>query len=202
MHGFRSNTRTAIIGLLLFGFFAAAALTQDNDLKALATAKCEFGALTVLPPTPWYSVPIDAAEPGIDGCQMIWEVDDQYMGIIRLVAFETRMIDDLDVPWERFVVLFEATILSEMNIELGEVLWRNDAVPIQGEGFSNARAVALAARVPGVEHANEAHFLLFESEAYKYVLSNMTPAESVSPDVYTSNTGAMGTLMRTLQPKP
>lgn len=173
----------------------------EEDLKPLATSRCEFGALTVVPVDPWYSVPIDSEEPGIEGCQMIWEEGDQYMGFIRLVAFDNSLFADPEVKWEDHLVAFEASIMDSMNIRLGEMLWQNRSLPISGEGFHNAKAMALEARLAGVDHANEAHFVLFESDGHKYVISNLTPAESVSPDVYAANTGAMGRLMRALQPR-
>ena len=176
-----------------------AAFAQE-DMQALANAQCEFGALTVKPPEPWYSVPIDSAEPGIGGCQLMWEEGDQYLGIIRLIAFENSVFDGIDVRWEDFAIAFEASIMADMYIELGDVLWRDNELPISGEGFVNARAIALEARISGVERANEAHFVLFEGNGFNYVMSSLTPSEKTSPDVYKANIEAMGLLMRSLQP--
>jgi len=187
-------------GALLFVLSLHAAYAQDDDNKPQATAQCEFGDLTVAAPVPWYSVSIDSAEPGIGGCQLMWEEGDQYLGIIRLIAFERSVFDDSEMAWEDYVISFEAFIMEQMNIQLGGPLWHKDSLPVTGEGFYNAKAIALEARLLGIEHANEAHFLLFEGEEFRYVISALTPAEDVSPDVYKANTNAMGTLMRTLQP--
>lgn len=155
---FRGPVFIAVLVLLVL----QVAFAQEDDMQALATAQCEFGALTVKPPEPWYSVPIDSAEPGIGGCQLMWEEGDQYLGIIRLVAFDNAVLDDVEIRWEDFVIAFEASIMADMNIELGDVLWRDDALPISGEDFINAKAISLEAWITGIDQANEAHFVLFE----------------------------------------
>ncbi len=175
---------------------------QEEDLRDLATASCELPGLYVAPPSPWYSVPIDSEEDIVEGCQMLWEEGDQYMGIMRLVAFDLSERPEQAAEWERFAIGFEAMILERMNFTLGDVLWKRDSVPVSGEGFGNARAVGFEARLGGVTHQNEAHFLLFESATRKYVISIITPSESASPDIYRANTRAMGTVMQTLQVRP
>ncbi|NND67314.1 MAG: hypothetical protein HKN19_06995, partial [Halioglobus sp.] len=88
-----------------------------------------------------------------------------------------------------------------MGFTLGEPIWKRDSVPVSGEGFGNGKAIGLAASLEGVNHKNEAHFMLFESATHKYVISSLTPAQAASPEVYAANTGAMGTVMRSLQPR-
>ena len=173
----------------------------EEDIRSLATAECQVPGLTVMPPSPWYSVPIDSKEPMIAGCQMLWEEGNQYMGIMRLVSFEVREMPTDGVKWEDLVVAFESKVMERMNIKVGKPIWKRDRVPITGDGFSNAKAIGLTASLEGVAHPNEAHFLLFESPTHKYVISMLTPAKSASPDVYRSNTKAMGRVMRTLQPR-
>lgn len=177
------------------------ATANEEDLKSLATPLCLIPGLSVSPPSPWYSVPIDSDEPMVQGCQMIWEEGEQYMGIMRLVSFEANEIPDAGVKWEEFVVGFESVVMDRMNIEVGQAIWKRDSVPITGEGFANAKAIGLEARIRGADQPNEAHFLLFESATHKYVISILTPAKSASPEVYEANTKAMGTVMRTLQPR-
>ena len=190
-------------------FFAAAALSagscyaeEAEDLKGLATIVCELPGLSVSPPAPWYSVPIESEDPVIDGCQMLWEEGDQYMGIIRLVSFDLRERPEQDETWQQLALAFEVMVMEQMNFSLGELLWKRDSVPVAGEGFvNNGRAAGFQLRLEGVEHPNEAHFLFFENATHKYVISLITPSESASPDIYQANTQAMGTLMRTLQPR-
>lgn len=188
------------VTLLLGATFPLVALA-DGELRDLATATCEVPGLSVVPPQPWYSVPIDSEEPGVAGCQMIWEEGDQYMGIIRLVSFDLRDRPLEGVKWENVLLAFESHVMEEMNFRLGEEIWRRDSVPISGEGFTNAKALGLEAGLEGVDHANEAHFVLFESATRKYVISLLTPSQEASPEIYQSNTGAMGAVMRTLQPR-
>lgn len=173
---------------------------EDEDLRELATTNCELPGLYVKPPRPWYSVPIDSEEEIVDGCQMLWEQGDQYMGIMRLVSFDLRGRQEEISDWANFAIAFEAMVMEQMNFKLGDVLWRRDSVPITGKGFANARAIGLQASLDGVAHANEVHFLLFESDSHKYVISLITPSESASPDIYQANTDALGAVMRTLQP--
>ena len=192
------NCRLSLAVLAAVLTFAA---TAEPDLCDLATASCEVPGLSVVPPKPWYSVPIESEEPGIEGCQMLWEEGDQYMGIMRLVSFDFRERELEGVKWENAVLAFESMVMSEMNFTLGEQLWKRESIPISGEGFANAKAIGLAAGLDGVSHANEAHFVLFENATYKYVMSLITPSRAASPEVYQSNTGAIGAVMQTLQPR-
>jgi len=182
---------------------ALSGISQEaEDLKELATAVCELPGLTVSPPQPWYSVPIDSDDRAIAGCQMLWEQGDQYMGIIRLVSFDLRQRPEQEQDWERTALGFEAVVMEQMNFTLGELVWKRDSVPVSGAGFNeNGRAAGFELRLAGVEHPNEAHFLFFENATHKFVISLITPAEAASPDIYRANTQAMGTLMRTLQPR-
>lgn len=176
--------------------------SEELDLQKLATPLCEVDGLAVAPPSPWFSVPIDSDESGIQGCQMIWEEGDQYMGIIRLVSYDMRKPPEDITEWNHFAVAMEATTMEEMGFKIGkEPIWKRDSVPITGNGFINAKAIGFSANLEGVAHTSETHFLLFESATHKYVISALTPAESASPEVYQANTKAMATVMRTLQPR-
>ena len=195
-------SRTTFIGTTAFVLaFFHSAIADEENLKSLSTPRCQIPGLSVLAPSPWYSVPIESDEPMVEGCQMIWEEGEQYMGIMRLVSFEANGIPDAGVKWENYVVGFESMVMDEMNIEVGQPIWKRESVPITGEGFANAKAIGLEAKLRGVDHPNEVHFLLFENATHKYVISMLTPAKSVSPEVYDTNTKAMSTVMRTLQPR-
>jgi len=182
---------------------AASGMAEEpEDLKGLATAVCELPGLSVSPPEPWYSVPIESEDPVVAGCQMLWEEGDQYMGIMRLVSFDLRERPEQEQDWQRLALGFEAVVMEQMNFTLGEVLWQRDSVPVSGPGFDKpGRAVGFGLELEGVAHPNEAHFLFFENATHKYVISLITPAESASPDIYKANTQAMGTVMRSLQPR-
>ena len=142
-----------------------------------------------------------AEESGVEGCQMLWEEGDQYMGILRLVSFDFRERSLDGVKWENFVLAFESLVMNEMNFTLGEQLWMRESIPISGEGFTNAKAIGLEAGLEGVNQTNEAHFVLFENTTHKYVISLITPSQAISPEIYESNTRAIGAVMRTLQPR-
>jgi hypothetical protein len=175
---------------------------EAEDLTGLATAVCELPGLSVSPPKPWYSVPIESDDPVIAGCQMLWEEGDQYMGIMRLVSFDLSQRPEQEQDWERLALGFEAMVMEQMNFKLGDVLWKRDSLPVSGAGFAgDGRAAGFELKLEGVEHANEAHFMFFENATHKYVISLITPAKSVSPDIYEANTQAMGTVMGTLQPR-
>jgi hypothetical protein len=197
------QVKQMIIGSMVVIILLAAVLdtVAEESLKKSASKECLMSGLAVKPPHPWYSVQIEAGDPGIDGCQMIWEEGEHYMGIMRLLSFDSELYPPAGVKWENYLMAFEASVLEKMNFRVGKPIWKRDSVPISGEGFINAKAIGLEAKLLGVEHPNEAHFLLFEGPAHKYVISIITPAKSVSPEVYQSNTKAMGTVMRTLQPR-
>lgn len=172
---------------------------EDDGLQALATASCEMPGLAVAPPQPWYSVPIESGDPVVEGCQLIWEEGEQYMGIMRLVSFDLREKGTGGEKWENLVIAFESMVMDSMGFKLGKPIWKRDPVAVAGEGFGNGKAIALEASLEGVAHANEAHFLLFDSASHKYVISLITPTEAASPDIYRANTKAMGQVLQTLQ---
>ena len=196
-----SVARGRLAGALLASVITAAAWGQDENLSEMATAVCELPHLAVAPPSPWYSVPVESNEQLGAGCQMIWEEGNQYMGIMRLVAFETKTIPADQPSWEQAVIGFEVAVMKRMGIVVGDPIWSRDSLPISGEGFENAKAVGMKANLEGLDQQNEVHFLLFENASHKYVFSSLTPSQSVSPDIYAANTGAMSTIMRTLQPR-
>ena len=195
-------TRGSLIACFLFCIaVAGASQAEEENLSALAKPVCEVAGLTVVPPSPWYSVPIEADEEIVEGCQMIWEQGEQYMGIMRLVSFDYRQRPEQLAEWENHVIAFEAVVMARMGITLGEPIWKRDSVPVSGNGFGNGKAIGLKASLEGVDVENEVHFMLFESATHKYVISSLTPSQATSPDVYAANTGAMGAVMRTLQPR-
>lgn len=196
-----ARTVTIVLFLALVLVVPVQPIRAEEDLKPLATASCEVPGLAVVPPAPWYSVPIDSAEAIVEGCQMLWEEGDQYMGIMRLVSFDLREQPEAAGNWENFAIGFEAMVMEEMNFKLGQELWRRDTVPVTGEGFGNGKAIGFQARLEGVEHANEAHFMLFQSTTHTYIISMLTPSQAASPEVYEANTRAMGQVMQTLQPR-
>jgi hypothetical protein len=59
----------------------------------------------------------------------------------------------------------------------------------------------LDAGLEGAIHASESHFVLFENTSHKYAITLITPAVAASPEVYQSNTGAIGAIMRILHPR-
>lgn len=175
---------------------------EEEDLRSMASETCLLPELEVAPPTPWYSVPIEAGDPGVEGCQLIWEEGSQYMGMMRVVAFETKHlpVEARDVRWENAVLAFEAVILADMGFSVGDVVFRQDDFPVAGPGFSNGKAVRFKLELTGVEHSNEVHYVLFESDRYKYAVSVLTPSKEASSDIYHANTEAMGLLVRNLEP--
>ena len=174
---------------------------ETDDLQVLATASCALPGLSVAPPEPWYNVPIESEDPVVAGCQMIWEDEEQYLGIMRLVSFDLRERPDDAQEWVKLALAFEAQVLKEMNFILVEPLWERENLPVSGEGFGNGSAVGFELRLEGVAHRNEGHFVFFEGPTHKYVISLITPSQEASSDIYQANTNAMKTVMQTLQPR-
>lgn len=194
--------------LLLSALFFSQSLASfwvlaEVEEPAVRTAPpCEVSGLAVTPPSPWFSEPIDSQEEGVEGCQMVWEEDDQYMGIIRLMSFRASRLSHETASWEELVIAVEILVMEEMGVVVGDPIWSRDSVPITGAGFRNAKAIGFDARLTysGAQQ-NEVHFLLFESATQKYVISAVTPSKATSPDIYSANTSAMATIMRTLEPR-
>jgi hypothetical protein len=174
---------------------------ETENLQGLATASCDMPGLTVAPPEPWYSVPIESQDPVIAGCQMIWEDGDQYMGIMRLVSFDLRERPDDAQQWVNLALAFEEQVFKQMNFTLMQPLWKRETLPVSGEGFANGSAVGFEIELAGVAHRSEGHFVFFEGATHRYVISLITPSEEASPDIYQANTKAMSTVMQTLQPR-
>lgn len=190
----------AVGSLACFHLRTEKALAEEENLRALSTPRCELPGLAIAPPSPWYSVPIESGEQGVEGCQMIWEEGDQYMGIMRLVAFDLLDRPEQLADWENFIIAFESMIMARMGITVGEPVWKKGTVPINGDAFFNGRAIALKATLQGVSHQNEVHIILFESATHKYGISMLTPSKADSAEVYAANTGAMAAVTQSIQP--
>lgn len=91
--------------------------------------------------------------------------------------------------------------MASPTCELPGLTVLQTSVPVSGERFSGGKALAVRMQLEGVEHQNEAHFILFRGSAHHYIVSLLTPEKAVSPDIYQSNTSAMSQLTKTLQPR-
>lgn len=191
----------ALSGMLAMVLYCGSVFANnDAKLRDMATETCVLPGISVVPVAPWYSVPIEAGDAIVKGCQMIWEDKEQYMGIIRLMSFDLRQRSDELANWENVAISFEVRVLEDMNFSLGNRLWRRESLPVPGEVIRNAKAIAFGLKLNGVAHANEVHFILFEDSSYKYVLSLLTPSNEASADVYTKNAAAIGKIMSTIKP--
>jgi hypothetical protein len=179
---------------------------QDREverLKRSARATCELAGLVVASPGGWFSVPFDTPPPGHAGCQMmLYNEQNQLLGVMRIRSASDPASEFAADGYDRLLAN-EITAMSAMDILFDQErgpLWTRDNMPVAGEGFREGRAVGLAARIKGNDVAQEAHFVVFRSDAAKYLISLLTPTQAYDKRLYQRNTSAMGTLMRTLQP--
>ena len=190
-----------ILQLLMIGPLIA----EDEDIVDFSehiTPVCEIVGLRAVPPNGWFNVPIDSEDDAVSGCQMMRAGEEQELvGILRLLS--ARLPEDEDAPpWFAVLIAMEQQVISEMGYTLGEVLWARPEVPISGDGFGNARAVGLAATIEGNDAPQEAHFLVFDRAADKFIITLLTPAKTVDEGVYYKrNTDDFGILIRSLNQK-
>jgi hypothetical protein len=187
------------ITLFLLFFIESIAARDDAylDFTDQMTPVCSVVGLTVEPPTGWINVPIDSQDNTIAGCQMMLIESEALIGIMRLLSVQVP--DDIDA--HKMLVGIEAQAIVGMNYELGERLWHSENVPVSGlEGFGDGNALGVSLSIPGNANAQEGHFLTFHGPEAHYILTLLTPAESVDDGShYEKLTRAMSTVMTTLK---
>lgn len=188
-------------GWLVLAAWSSAVSAQNDgtvDFSDKMTPVCEVVGLNARPPEGWFNVPIESGDEAVRGCQMMRarEGDDALVGIARVLSIQLPDATE-DPPWWAVVIGFETEAIAVMGYSLGEVLWSRENVAIQGAGFSNARAVGLESRIEGNDTPQEAHFLVFEKGATKYVVTLLSPARSVDGgEHYNRNVADFGLLIR------
>ncbi len=154
------------------------------DFSEMATPLCEVDGLRAPPPSGWFNVPIESADPTLRGCQMMrTRGDGALVGIARVLSV-TLSAPTTDPPWQVLMLTFERDNVARMGYAAGEMLWRRDDVPVAGEGFEGGFAVGLSARIQGNDAPQEIHLVLFESGLTKYVVSLLTPGREVGDGGY------------------
>jgi len=172
------------------------------DFSDKITPVCEVVGLSVRPPTGWFNVPIESEDEAVSGCQMMRTGEqDELLGILRLLSVHAPETAGEDSPaWYDLLLALENQMISGMGYILGDVLWTRLDVPISGSGFENARAIGLATAIEGSDVPQETHFLVFENGPQKYIITLLTPAQSVDEGVYYKrNTDDFGLLIRSLK---
>ncbi|HEU5163758.1 MAG TPA: hypothetical protein VFV54_11465 [Thermoanaerobaculia bacterium] len=189
-----------VAGLLAI---AGVALAQETiDFGERMTPRCEMAGLISVPPPGWINVPLESPPPGHHGCMMMRTNEKkELVGVLRI---RSRSAPALDGKGEPFEALFTSEVASvgEMGYVMDEPpLWVRENVPINGEGFRDARGIGLAAMIEGNPTPQEVHLLVFRSDRAEYIVTLMTPAKSFDPKLYDRNVNDFGTLIRTLQPR-
>lgn len=186
------------LALLLAANTSAEEEEDIVDFSDMMTPVCEVHGLSARPPGGWINVPIESDSEAVRGCQMmrIREEGRALVGILRLLSVRLPEPPD-DAPWWAMMIGLETGNIAVMGYTLGEVLWSRENVPIQGDGFSGARAVGMASRIEGNDIPQETHFLVFERDDTKYIVTLLTAAREVEKGVYYDrNTADFGVLIR------
>lgn len=191
----------AAILLVLYPAWSDATASENGDTLDFTdkiTPVCEIAGLNARPPAGWFNVPIESGDEAVRGCQMMRarEGDEALVGIARVLSVQFPNASK-DPPWWATLITLETSNIERMGISLGKVLWSREDVPIQGQGFSNARAIGLESRIEGNDTPQEAHFLVFEKGPTKYIVTLLTPAKEVEDGVYYKrNASDFGVLIR------
>lgn len=178
--------------------------STDSDLSGYvdfsdqATELCQVDGLWVRPPAGWISVPIDfGTRDSFAGCQMMLIENEALIGILRFVS--GRLPSDVDP--QQMLVGIEAQFIQAMNYELGGALWRHDDVPVSGDGFEEGKALGVSLSLPGNPNPMEGHFLTFRGPERHYIMTLLTPDESVEGGIhYRKTTAGLSKVMQTVQP--
>ena len=179
-HGHKKN-QLAIFLFTCFDSYLYAAAQDDEyvDFTDQMTPVCEVEKLEVAPPDGWINVPIQTEETIMRGCQMMLIVEEALIGILRVLSFDLNN-PPADMPrWEEHLIGVESVLIHKMGYRLREPIWQRQDVPISGAGFGGAKAIGFSAHIEGNNNPHEAHFLVFENATHKYLISLLTPAQSV-----------------------
>ena len=170
------------------------------DFSSQITPLCEVAKLIVPPPKGWINVPIQTGDATVQGCQMMLIINEALIGVLRVLSFDLSNPPP-DMPaWQEHLIGVESVLIHPMGYRLKEPIWQRPELPIAGAGFSAASAIGVNATIEGNTNPQEAHFIVFENPTHKYLISLLTPAESVDEGVYYQrNTQGMATVMQTFR---
>ena len=190
--------------ILLFCITTASAEEKKEgeivDFSDQITPLCQVAKLSVAPPAGWINVPINTGAKDMQGCQMMLIIDLALIGVLRVLSFDLTMAPQGIPPWKEYVIGVESVSIKEMGYRIKEVIWRKAKVPITGQGFTSAEAFGFSTEIEGNGNPQEAHLLVFENSTHKYLISLLTPAESVDAGVhYQRNGQGMAKVMQTLK---
>ena len=183
--------------------------SRGPDTKAMRSPLGEkttpwrkHGDLKVKPPSGWFNVPIQSDDVRLRGCQMMRTgQNEELLGMPRVLSVRLPVTKE-SPPWFDTLVSMEAKLIAQMGYNLTEVIWKRDSVPISGPGFKNARAIGLKATIEGNDVPQEAHFLVFENDEAKFIVTLLTPSKSVEDSIhYKRNTSDFGVLIRNFKRK-
>ena len=196
--------KAMLIATLMLNSFVSTA--QSGGLAqglGTADASCEVAELAVTPPSGWLTASLETSDNTIRRCQMTLVVEGSLYGYVRVSSFDLSAAPADAVPWYQQVVNFETASIFKKGYTLGEFISSQKNVPITGTGFRNARALVIAAELKNNSFDQEVQFLVFESDNYKYLITLVTPAESVqSGEYYRRNVAGKVEVMQNLVHKP
>jgi hypothetical protein len=168
-----------------------------------ADASCEVAELSVVPPKGWLTASLETNDSTLRVCQMALVVEGSLYGYVRVSSFDLSDTPADAAPWYQQVVNVETASIYKKGYTLGEFVSSEKNIPITGTGFRNARALVVAAELKTNAYDQEVHFLVFESDNYKYLITLLTPAESVQGGLYYHrNVAGKAAVMQSLVHKP
>ena len=196
--------KAMLIAMLMLNSLVSAA-QSGGVAQGLGTAdaSCEVADLAVTPPSGWLSASVETNDNTIRRCQLTLVVEGSLFGYVRVSSFDLSGAPADAAPWYQQVVNVETVSIFKKGYTLGEFISSQKDIPITGTGFRNARALVMAAELKHNSFDQEVQFLVFESDNYKYLITLVTPAESVqSGEYYHRNVAGKAEVMQNLVHKP
>ncbi|MEH6608538.1 MAG: hypothetical protein V7696_04145 [Halioglobus sp.] len=192
-----------IATLLLNSLVSTAQSGRVAQGLGTADASCEVAELAMTPPSGWLIASLETNDNTIRRCQMTLVVEGSLYGYLRVSSFDLSGAPADAAPWYQQVVNFETASIYKKGYTLGEFISSQKNIPITGTGFRNARDMVIAAELKNNSFDQEVQFLVFESDNYKYLITLVTPAESVqSGEYYNRNVAGKAELMQNFVHKP
>lgn len=190
-----------VVATLMTAASTLAADQESLDVGGTRPSRCELLGLIGHAPEGWSNDPMQFADAGLAGCEMVrGGQNGELLGFVRVLSVAVPDGTPKD-KWLSGLIDLEVGWLQEAGITLGKPLFRRDDVPLSGLGdFENGTGIGLEASSSGSDSPREVHFLGFNGPGIQYLLTLVTTARKVDEGIeYQRNIEDFGVLMRTLQ---
>ncbi len=184
-----ASTAVAMLGLVVTSTFAA---------PPESAVTCRVERLQTTAPVGWREMTFEKVLSNIHSCHTVRMSNKQLSGVLRITSVGLTDVPD-DRPWDVATTSVEVNLLTAMGVEIGnEPLWRKASMPVNGNGFSDGKALGISAKTPLIEGPLELTLMLFRGQSVGYVVSLLTPTKTSKPSDHGINVTAIRNLMQSL----